>query len=1238
VPGPEAGGVVALKDATAPSSGGLEKSVRELTPEQRTIVGSRASRVFVSAAAGSGKTSLLVARYLRAVGLDGLSPAHVPMVTFTRRAAGEIKHRVREALLREGHADLVGHVESAPIGTIHSLCSRIIRSEALAAGVDPHFVVLDEEQAAVLEHEAGRVAWDEVVLAATSAELACLSRHGHRLRRDVPRLYHQLRQEGVWGDAGPGLTPPPRPLEVQSGRESLERALDDLLARLQGAKLTATAEKNLERVTACREWLPSAGATWRDLEIVSSLMPSLAVGKTKPLFEDLKAAMRDFRSLLGAHYLLDVWGIAQRLLVRFDQEYGALKSARSALDFADLEALTLRVLRTGRAPFPARSWLMVDEFQDTNRLQCELLDRLGVGGTLTVGDPYQSIYGFRGADVRVFRELQDGFEARTDSDVEVSSLSVNFRSRKPLIDALNSIFGHEHLLGSDFPKVVSTEEAFPTGWPPAPVSLKVMGGADDAAGEGAPSAVSSHGGRCAAEGQAAVSVLVVASAEDVAVEGGSCSEGTPDNEDGNRSGNRNGNRSGTCLGVDAETGSAPSPHEAEASVVAARVSSLLREGTRPREVVVLLRALTHVHEYERALRAASVPCYVVQGRGFFDRSEVADTKALLRLLLNPRDDAALATVLRSPLLGLSDDVALLLRDQADRQGQRFLWETIEKGELEHVPPRARGALLHLVTSVNALRSRLGSPGLAHLIEGALIAFDYDLVVLGTDEGAQRFANLRKLMRIADEFESVEGPDLRGLLEYLALRTDISGDREGGAHVLSEEDDVVRVMTIHQAKGLEFPVVVVPGMGTAPRDHDRAFLKARSGVPALRVGVSTGSQTDHITLGPFEECKLEERSRDRDEVARLYYVASTRAMHRLILVGSTKAGCPVAGGSPLADVLEALGMGPDMPPALPQRPLDHLDIWVEGVLVPYSMVVEATAETARDAEAPVEPRLAPPAPVPLALEVGTPRPRQVSFSLLSRAAECPRAYYFERVLRLPPEYFRHGESGRSRPVEEPAEAAAVPGARVVGIVVHRVLERVGSLATVDRRRLRSEVEEVVRDDGMTLDAAASARAVELSAAFWDSPYRRTASHALARRERQFLFDHDGVAVTGLMDLVVEEADRWIVIDFKTNSLEGREVAEIAAQYDLQVRLYALAALLSGAREVEVVLLFLESPRAAVVRTFAGGDIAGLRRALSESIERTSSTAMTEAGAHCGRCPWRGLCRSLPDCLDPPDTMV
>lgn len=1195
--------------------------MRELTPEQHTIVTSRASRVFVSAAAGSGKTSLLVARYLRAVGADGLSPADVPMVTFTRRAAGEIKHRVREALYREGRDDLVQHVESAPIGTIHSLCSRIIRSEALVAGVDPHFVVLDEEQAAVLEHEAGRVAWDDVVLAATSDELACLSRHGHQLRRDVPRLYHQLRQEGVWGEAGPGLTPPPRPPEVRAGRESLERALDDLLAGLQGAKLTATAEKNLERVTACREWLPSAGSTWRDLEIVSSFMPSLAVGKTKPFFTDLKAAMRDFRSLLGAHYLLDVWRIAERLLVRFDREYRALKSARSALDFADLEALTLRVLRNGRSPFPARSWLMVDEFQDTNRLQCELLDRLGVGGTLTVGDPYQSIYGFRGADVRVFRELQDGIEVGIDPDVEVSSLSVNFRSRKPLIDALNTIFGHERLFGSDFPLVVSSAEAFPTGWPPGQPSPAASSVADDAAGEGAPSPVSSHGERSSAGVLAAVSVLVVAPADDVGVEGDSCSEGTPGNENGN--GNGNGN------GVDTEMGSAPSSHEAEAFVVAARVSSLIREGNRPREVVVLLRALTHVHEYERALRAASVPCYVVQGRGFFDRSEVADTKALLRLLLNPRDDAALATVLRSPLVGLPDDVALLLRERADSQGQRFLWETIESGEPAHVPPRAQGALRHLVTSVNALRSRLGSPGLAHLIEEALTVFDYDLLVLGTDEGAQRFANLRKLMRIADEFESVEGPDLRGLLEYLALRTDISGDREGGAHVLSEEDDVVRVMTIHQAKGLEFPVVVVPGMGTAPRDHDRAFLKAASGVPALRVGVSTGSQTDHVTLGPFEECKLEERGRDRDEVARLYYVAATRAMHRLLLVGSTKAGCPVAGGSPLAHVLEALGMGPDMPPTLPQRPLDELDIWVEGVLVPHSALVEATHETARDAEAAVEPRLAPPAPAPLALEVGVPRPRQVSFSLLTRAAECPRAYYFERVLRLRPEYFRHGGEGRLRPIEERSEAVLEPAARAVGIVVHRVLERVGSLATVDRRRLRSEVGQVVRDDGMWLDGAAFARAVELSAAFWDSPYQRMASHTMARRERQFLFDHEGVVVTGLMDLVVEEADRWIVIDFKTNSLEGREVAEIAAGYDLQVRLYALAALLAGVREVEVALLFLESPREAVVRTFAGEDIARLRRALSESIERTSSTVLVEVGAHCGKCPWHTLCGALPD---------
>jgi len=1180
---------VALTGPIHPASGAVEKAAHELTPQQRAIVTSQASRVFVSAAAGSGKTSLLVARYLRAVCEDGLSPADVPMVTFTRRAAGEIKHRVRDALRRQGRDDLVAQMESAPIGTIHSLCSRIIRSEALAAGVDPHFSVLDEEQAAVLEYEAGKVAWDEVVLSASADELARLSRHGHQLRRDVPRLYGRLRQEGAWvGDIGPGLASPPRPPEVQSGRECLEQALDDLVAGLEGATLTATAEKNLRRVSACREWLPSAEPTWRDLETLSSFVPSLAAGKTKPLFAHLKEAMGTFRALLGAHYLFGVWQIAERLLVRFDQEYRALKSARGALDFADLEARALSVLRAGRLPFSARSWLMVDEFQDTNGLQCRLLDHLGVGGTLTVGDPYQSIYGFRGADVRVFRGLQDEISASAHPDRELGSLSVNFRSTKALIDALNAIFGHERLFGSRFPLVFSSD---------AP-TLE---------------------GRSSAGPQPAVTVLVVAPSGDEEPDGASCSDtatGTDDDGDG----------------AELEPGHRLTTHEAEASVVAARVSALIGEGSRPRDVVVLLRALTHVHEYERALQAASVPCHVVQGRGFFDRSEVTDTKALLRLLLNPRDDAALVTVLRSPLLGLPDDVALLLREQAVSQGQRFLWETIESGELDHVPPYVRGPIRHLVTSVNLMRARLGSPGLARLIEDALTAFDYDLVVLATDDGAQRFANLRKFMRIADEFESVEGPDLRGLLDYLTLRTDISGDREGGAHVLSEEDDVVRVMTIHQAKGLEFPIVVVPGMGAAPRDQDRAFLKAREGVPALRVGVSTGSRTDYVTLGPFEECKLEERSRDIDEIARLYYVAATRAMHRLFLVGSAKAGCPVAAGSPLAQVLEALGMGPEMPSAPPRRALDDLDVWVEGVLVPTAPVVPSTPGIVREADPAVELRRAPPAPVPLALGQGATRPRQVSFSLLNRAAECPRAYHFERVLRLRPEYFgRDAETGLRR-AEDQAGTTRESGARSVGLVVHRVLERIGSLAAVDEHRIRSEVALVAREDGLRLDSTASARAVELCAAFWDSPYRWTASHARAHRERGFLFDHEGVTVVGLMDLVLQhDDDRCIVIDFKTNSLEGRGVAEIAAGYDLQVRLYALAALLSGVREVEVVLLFLEAPGEAVVCSFGSEDIGGLRLALGASIERTSLPAPAEVGDHCGRCPWGGLCGTLPDPL-------
>ena len=724
-----------------------------LTGEQEAVLGCRASQVFVSAAAGSGKTTLLVERYLRAVLDDAVPMEHLPTVTFTRKAAAEMRKRIRQGLLDRGRPELAWGIDEAPIGTIHSLCSRLLRARVIEAGVDPGFRVLDEEQAKILSNEAMNRTWSTVVLDADEADLELLARHGAALRADVPAVYAYLRQTGM---AEPRLDPPQQE-DLPRERQRLREAIGETVAMLGDANLSGRAAANRDAMLQCREWLADSPATWDAILSCTRFTPHLGCSaQTKPAFEFFKQALLQFRAALGREYLLGVHSLADRLLTTYHQAFREAKRDLGALDFADLELEALALLCRGEPPFDSEARLMVDEFQDTNSLQCAILDRLGVGGTLTVGDPFQSIYSFRGAEVAVFRERLAAVSGATDGTAGSASLTMNFRSRPEILEVINHIFGHPLWFGADFAVLVA---------PDLPVHVSAQMNA-------------------LPEGTRAVEVIVV----------------DPDDAP-------------AC----AEDAASPSPErtrfEMEAAAVAGHVHGLLAEGWKKRDVVILLRAFTHVNEFEQALAGAGIETYVVQGRGFFRSEELSDVMSLLRIVVNPHDDPALVAVLRSPLMGLPDDVAFLLREEAKQAKLRFLWEAVRARSFASIPAAHLPRLERLATDLGVLRERLGAPGLASLIEDAVEAFDYDLVVLRAPHGRRRLANLRKLMRLADEFESVEGPDLSAFLDYLERRGDVSGDRESNAPTLSEEEDVVRIMTVHKAKGLEFPVVIVPGMGT-----------------------------------------------------------------------------------------------------------------------------------------------------------------------------------------------------------------------------------------------------------------------------------------------------------------------------------------------------------------------------------------------------------------------------------------
>jgi hypothetical protein len=392
---------------------------------------------------------------------------------------------------------------------------------------------------------------------------------------------------------------------------------------------------------------------------------------------------------------------------------------------------------------------------------------------MVVGDELQSIYGFRHADLDVFREQRRAVER--SADAATMELSGNL----PLAP------------GGDRRRQRGRREAARRRLPPA---------------AGRRPAAFAAPARRRTRGRAAA----------------------------HRAGRlgRRGNR--LAPATDADT---PPNHLAEARFVAARLRELAESGVERGEMVVLLRAFTHLDAYEDSLERAGLRPYTIGGRGYWSQQQVADVCALLATIANPLDDQALFGALASPACGAAPDTLWLLRAAAGRG--RHVWPAVrqaggreeaeldDRQRLEAIPEPELTLLREFVGTVEALRERAGRLSLAELIDTALAETGYDLAVLMRPAGEARFANVRKLMRLAGEFEAREGRDLRGLLDFLASRAEADADAEAATRV--EGHDGVRIMTVHSAKGLEFGVVAVPHSRAAcwPARGAAAYARPRA---------------------------------------------------------------------------------------------------------------------------------------------------------------------------------------------------------------------------------------------------------------------------------------------------------------------------------------------------------------------------------------------------------------------------
>jgi ATP-dependent exoDNAse (exonuclease V) beta subunit len=1111
-------------------------SERTLTGEQEQAAEHRQGSLLLAAGAGSGKTSVLVERFVRAVRVDGVSPGRILAITFTERAAGELRERVRARLLELGEREAARDAEVAFVSTFHGFCARLLRIHPLQAGVEPGFQILEESFADRLRTLAFADALASFVAGEPPEAVDLVASYGpDPLRTMVMGAYAQLRSQG---QAEPRL-----PRDGRTKAMVLETPTQAQLWQEEPAPLT---EREDEAEETCE--------------------------------------------LIG------------ELVERFGDAYTRRKHTRGVLDFDDLELLARDVLH--RRADVREAWatrfelLMVDEFQDTNPRQLEILGALDRDNLFTVGDELQSIYSFRHADVKLFRERRTQLEERGAS----LALTANFRSRPAILTAVDRMFATR--MGERFtplrtmrvsqkndPPIVELLLTDKRGWDEQPVDEEL--------------------------------------------------EGLPD---------------------------ATPWRQAEARLLAARIADLVAEGeARAGDIVVLLRALSDMPVYETALRRLGLRTLAGVG-GFWSHQQVGDLLAWLRALANPLDELALYSTLASPLVGLSSDgLALIARATRDSGGGVWQTMTHTTGQLDRLlPPDDAARVATFRELFAAERSTAPLRPLPELLRRVIAATGYETHVLALNWGERRLANIHKLIRLARSFEAREGRDLRRFLDHVAHVEGALGGREPDAPVAAGELDAVRLMSIHAAKGLEFPVVCVADLGRDPnlRQPDLLVDSATNRLGLRLLSLSTPEPTPTLH---YEQLREERRAAQEEEEDRVLYVACTRAENRLVLSGAVSferwpalrpGVVPIAWLAPaLLPDAPSLAASAERPGALTVDLGDGLRVrcafnapTLDGQAPLFDPREVATGSSPPGVCPPVAPPTQPPASgsgsvdlvpprspagSPVATRVGRATPDSplptplddpdatMSYSSLAELERCGYRYYLERVLRLP-------------------ERRAVPGAteeedgleaRVRGTIVHVLLESVDfarpippSVDDITRvaRRLNAHVDGREREEIAALVAGALAA----------DPARLLRASQHPRREHPFAFSL-GVSeplVTGFLDLIVEQPGGvTLIVDYKSDRLSPQEDIEalVERDYGFQRLLYALAAIEDGAQEVEVAHWFLERPGRWAATRFLAEDRHELRKRLLARIDgaRARGFAVTPVPHReiCLTCPGRGgLC--------------
>jgi ATP-dependent helicase/nuclease subunit A len=1073
----------------------------------------------LEAGAGTGKTRVLVERYVSCV-LDprrGTGDVRtVAAITFTEKAAGELRQRVREefeALALRAADDpsraevihgALDALDDAPISTIHGFAGRLLREFPVEAGVDPAFEQLDQlgsdlERARLWDGWLSEVAARDPLADGARKGLARLLRAGVRVEwlRELA-----IGPRGVFGERYDLEPVPPRLDEpdLNAALAALEVPLERL-ADFCGSACSNEADKGclaaLDLVEAGRVLLQRPPADPDQLAAALYALPAKdtrsapggAMGNWDARQggkDELQTRYRDAVTVVTAAreaYASFLTTLAVAVADAFSRWAAAAQLAQGRLDFTDLLG-RLRDLLAGdlvaRAALQSRfSYILVDEFQDTDPLQaeivfllCERLPRahdwrevvLQPGKLFVVGDPKQSIYRFRRADIGMYDQVKRLVAGQPDGTGAVEVIRQNFRTTPAVVGWVNNVFAGVFDDDSEEGRQPGYQWVEPYRLPAEGPRVAVLLGQDFGSAAGAAEAARR------AEGQALAALL---------------------------------------LSMRGEERERWAVQDREAGCAGAEALRPARWG----DVAILFRATTGLETYEQALREAGVPYRVDGGKAYFARREVDDALLCLRAVDDPADGPAVYGALHSTFFGFSDDELFLF------------WSGGGRFDLFAAQPAGHAAVAQALATLRGLHERRASSE-PHELAAELVRVVKASEVLAASGpgGLQAIANLEKLVDRARAFSGAGGRGLGAFLAWAAEAGDAAGEQESQ---VDDDDDVVHLLTIHKAKGLEYPIIIVAGGalgggggGGEPivdRDERRLAIKLKAELP--------GAPARDLEPRRYTALREREKLMEASEARRLLYVAATRARDRLVITCfgrlRNKDGRPSAvllgpladvlpAPSPLAEAYEEGGMlvlPPGVPPSVDEADGAPDD---EGLL-------RARREWSRRREE------------------------------LLGSARRPLAATSPSGLEHVDEEVRVGGPGA------PAGRAR---ALALGSAVHRVMELCDLGDQTSLARLaETAARELERPD-------LAGEAAVLAAACWRAaPVRAAARAAVSgpdrvHREVPVGALLDGVAVSGAVDLLYRDGDRWVVVDYKTDVVAEPEV--LLARYRPQGGAYALAA--------------------------------------------------------------------------------